>query len=419
MTGEGPPRRGDLATIAKSRRHRAYLLLMTSVIVVGVLIAARDVLLPFVLALVLAYVLMPLVVWVERSKMPRGAAIILVYVVVLGSFWLFVRGAAPRIGQEVKGIRQEIPQMLETVRTDWVPAIEERLRAFGIAVPPVQAEPEPAHDRASVQGATADGEHGSRSLPEEAVEKHEPFDLNRMLSDLVFKSFAYAKTNALEIAVIGRNIVTEVSRAIFVFGLTLMLAAYLMLTRDRIIGFFTRLMRPSSRVDFTLFLARMDRGLSGVVRGQLTISLINGALSAVGFAFVGLKYWPVLALVATIFSLIPIFGSIASAIPAVALGLTQSLGTAIFVLVWIVGIHQIEANILNPKIMGDAAKIHPVLVIFSLLVGEHFFHLVGALLAVPCMSIAQTLFQHLRDVIERDDPELAGDPRSSSLPPRG
>jgi predicted PurR-regulated permease PerM len=163
----------------------------------------------------------------------------------------------------------------------------------------------------------------------------------------------------------------------------------------------------------------MDRGLSGVVRGQLTISLINGALSAVGFAFVGLKYWPVLALVATVFSLIPIFGSIASAIPAVALGLTQSLGTAIFVLVWIVGIHQIEANILNPKIMGDAAKIHPVLVIFSLLVGEHFFHLVGALLAVPCMSIAQTLFQHLRDVIERDDPELAGDPHASSLPPHG
>ena len=133
----------------------------------------------------------------------------------------------------------------------------------------------------------------------------------------------------------------------------------------------------------------------------------------------GLKYWPVLALVATVFSLIPIFGSIASAVPAVAIGLTQSLGTAVFVLVWIVGIHQLEANILNPKIMGDAAKIHPVLVIFSLLVGEHFFHIVGALLAVPCMSIAQTLFLHLRDVIERDDPELAGDPQPSSLPPHG
>ena len=134
----------------------------------------------------------------------------------------------------------------------------------------------------------------------------------------------------------------------------------------------------------------MDEGLSGVVRGQLVICGINGVLSAIGFAIVGLKYWPVMALVAAVFSLIPIFGSIASAVPAVAVGLTQGLGTAVFVLAWIVGIHQLEANFLNPKIMGDAAKIHPVLVIFALLVGEHFFHVVGALLAVPVMSIAQT-----------------------------
>ena len=60
-----------------------------------------------------------------------------------------------------------------------------------------------------------------------------------------------------------------------------------------------------------------------------------------------------------------------SSIPVVAIGLTQGLGTALAALAWIVGIHQIEANLLNPKIYGIAAKIHPVLVIFSLLVGEH------------------------------------------------
>jgi predicted PurR-regulated permease PerM len=58
--------------------------------------------------------------------------------------------------------------------------------------------------------------------------------------------------------------------------------------------------------------------------------------------------------------------------------------------------------LLNPKIMGDAAKIHPVLVILSLLVGEHFFHLPGALLAVPTMSIAQSVFLHFRAVTEND-----------------
>jgi predicted PurR-regulated permease PerM len=122
----------------------------------------------------------------------------------------------------------------------------------------------------------------------------------------------------------------------------------------------------------------------------------------VGFAIVGLKYWPVMAIVAAVFSLVPIFGSIASAVPAVAVGLTQGLGMAVFVLAWIVGIHQLEANVLNPKIMGDAAKIHPVLVILSLLVGEHFFHAAGALLAVPAMSITQTVFLHLRDATQED-----------------
>jgi predicted PurR-regulated permease PerM len=422
------------AAVARARRRRLYLLLVSAIVVAGVVVLARDVLLPFVLALVLAYVLKPLVAWVElRAKVPRGGAIVLVYVVVLGSLWLFVRGATPRISQELMGIRREVPVLVSTVRDEWVPVVQDRLRAFGIVAPTPSPVPElPKEEAAIVARPRPDGTiaieigsgllvsptgHGGYAVTPARVDKHEPFEMNKALSDLVFKSFAYAETNALEVALIGRNIVTEVSRAIFVFGITLMLAAYLMLTRDRILRFFTLLMRPHARNDFTVFLVRVDRGLSGVVRGQLTISLINGVLSAVGFAFVGLKYWPVLALVATIFSLIPIFGSIASAIPAVALGLTQSVGTAVFVLVWIVGIHQLEANILNPKIMGDAAKIHPVLVIFSLLVGEHFFHLVGALLAVPCMSIAQTLFQHLRDVIERDDPEFAGDPRQSSLPP--
>ena len=65
-------------------------------------------------------------------------------------------------------------------------------------------------------------------------------------------------------------------------------------------------------------------------------------------------------------------------------------------LAWIIVIHQIEANLLNPKIMGDSAKIHPVLVIFALVVGEHLFQTKGALLAVPVMSIAQSAFLHFK-----------------------
>jgi len=430
------------------RRHTMFLLACAAIVAV-VLVVAHSVLLPFVLALVIAYVLTPLVAWVETRRIPRAAAIILVYVVVLGTLGVFVRFTAPRVGMELATLRRELPALGHTVRSRWVPSVQRRLRDAGFGPetrnPDITPEVAPKIDERAGEPTLPDppGTIVARPRPDGAfgIELNGPlsvtpakgggytieplreqreasFDLDKMVADAAGKSLLYAQHNALEIVKIGRDIIAGVSRFFFVFGITLMLAAYLMLTRERITAFFVSLVRPSSRPSFYDLLARIDRGLSGVVRGQLIICLVNGVLSAIGFAIVGLKYWPVLALIATVLSLIPIFGSIVSAIPAVALGLTQSVGTAVFVLVWIVGIHQLEANILNPKIMGDQAKIHPVLVVFSLLVGEHFFHTVGALLAVPCMSIAQSVFTHVRAQLQAMDPEMSHEPVASIRPPR-
>ena len=448
----------DTSNVGEARRRHTIFLVVISAIALAVIALAHAVMLPFVLALVIAYLLTPLVAWVERKRVPRAAAIILVYVVVLGTIGTFVRLTAPRVGQELASLRRELPALQHTVRTVWVPAVQQRLRAAGFGPETKNGDATAAEGR---HGEGHEGRDGHRPLGEDGLplpveppgsliarpradgafsielngplsvtpakgggytieplrESREPgFDLDRMVADAAGKSLLYAQHNALEIVKIGRDIIAGVSRFFFIFGITLMLAAYMMLTRERIVGFFMSLVRPSWRPSFQELLARMDRGLAGVVRGQLIICVLNGVLSAIGFAIVGLKYWPVLALVATILSLIPIFGSIISAIPAVALGLTQSVGTAAFVLVWIIGIHQLEANLLNPKIMGDAAKIHPVLVIFSLLVGEHFFHTVGALLAVPCMSIAQSVFTHVRSRIQAIDPEMAHEPVGSLFP---
>jgi predicted PurR-regulated permease PerM len=388
-------------------------------VVLLVVVAAHVVVLPFVLAAVIAYVLTPLVVIVERWRIRRGLAVVLVYVVVLGSTAGFVRLISPRIAYEFGKLRLEVPAMANEARDTWVPAIVDRMRAMGIApaLPPATEAPEAAPTSAFAARPLPDGTlaidvgTGARVvetkdgwLVEPAPERREvSFDPNRLVADAVGRTFAYARQNSLEIARVVRDLVSTVSRAIFIFFITLMLAAYIMITRDRLHSFFRSLVSPGGRASFDALLLRIDHGLSGVVRGQLVICGINGILSAIGFAFVGLKYWPVMALLAAVFSLVPIFGSIASAVPAVAIGLTQGIPTAFFVLAWIVGIHQLEANLLNPKIMGDAAKIHPVLIIFSLLVGEHFFQVVGALLAVPTMSIAQSLFLHFRDATEASE----------------
>jgi predicted PurR-regulated permease PerM len=414
-------------------RRRWVFLVVSAAIFLGILIAAREVLLPFVLALVVAYVFTPIVSQLERRRVPRWVAIIGTYLVTLGTIYGFIAVIAPRIVHEAATLRHEAPSIIRALHETWGPRIEEQTKRFDLST-----ENEPGHDGDRPQPSgirispRPDGAYdvdlgpgiavrpigdGAFRIDEIDSSAAEPLDAGRMWRRTIAQGMGYARTNALALIKVGRAIVAAVSRAIFVFFLTLMLGAYIMLTRERIFDFFRSFVRPDARLDFDDLLVRIDRGLSGVVRGQLLICLVNGALSAVGFWLFGIKYWPLLALVAGAMSLLPIFGSILSSVPVVLIALTQSTGQAVAVLAWIIGIHQVEANFLNPKIIGDAAKIHPVLVVFSLVVGEHLFQLPGALLAVPTLSILQSIFLHFRHIVYED--ELPPDSVSArrSLPP--
>ena len=143
-----------------------------------------------------------------------------------------------------------------------------------------------------------------------------------------------------------------------------------------------------------------------MVRGQILICVVNGILSFIGFLIFIPKYAFVMAMLAGVMSLIPIFGTIISTIPVVLVGLTVSFGTALALLAWILGIHFIEGNFLNPKIIGTAAKINPVIVIFVLVAAENQFGIPGALLAVPVTSIVLTLTSF---ALERARPHLFND----------
>jgi putative heme transporter len=80
----------------------------------------------------------------------------------------------------------------------------------------------------------------------------------------------------------------------------------------------------------------------------------------------------------------------------------------VIMVLWITGIHLIEANVLNPKIIGTAAKIHPVLVIFALFFGEASYGLVGALLAVPILSAISVIFMYFYRKRWREAPRMTG-----------
>jgi predicted PurR-regulated permease PerM len=405
--------RDPLLRVGGWTRARIVFLAVSGVLVLGLLIWAREVLLPFVLALIIAYVLTPLVERCERLRVPRAAAILSVYTATFAVLYLAWALIAPRISAEAQNLVDDAPALASEFSTKWAPQAEtwmqNMLKRAHISPAEVPADA-PVPPALEIQ-RNADGslrldigagidivQHGPGHWRIGPADDRggQKFSISALATKGVAEAISYVKSNALEIMAIGRSIVSKVARSIFLLFMTLMLAGYIMHTRETIVGFFRSLVPPGNRISFDQLISRLDKGLAGVVRGQLLICLVNGVLSAIGFALFGLKYWPLLAIVAGVMSIIPIFGSILSSIPVVLIGLTQGLWVAIWVLLWIIGIHQIEANLLNPKIIGVAAKIHPVLVVFALIVGEHYFGLWGALFGVPALSVAQSVFNHFR-----------------------
>lgn len=427
-----------------SSRRRAIFFAVTGPLALGVLLFFREVLTPFALAVIVAYVLAPLVSLFQRARIgrwsaPRWVAVVIIYVALLSGLGATLAVAVPRLAVEVTVLTREAPETIHTIQEDWLPQVESALEGaanlYGGRPPGDEAiEPAPeAHDRRIHVSPEAGGGYAI-TLPPGGIEvvpqgenefrieiadrsERERRDLGAFISTSIRRFFrdteAYAGT-----AIRGvQSFVAQVVGGVFSFFIMLMLSAYMLITSERITAFFRFLAPPAQRDRFDDLVTRIDRGLAGVVRGQLLIALVNGLLSGVGFWLADLRYWPILTVIATLLSIIPIFGAILSSVPAVLVGLQNGVGTAVFVLAWIIGIHQLEANILNPKIMGDAAKVHPVLVVFALLAGEHVFGIVGALLAVPLLSITQSIFLHFREValgVPRD-PALAAEWAEATL----
>jgi predicted PurR-regulated permease PerM len=399
-------------------------LTVSSVVIATLLVCVREVLLPFILALIIAFVLAPLVERVERFRLPRAAAILLVYAVTLGSIYFSIATIAPRIYLETAKFMRDAPSLAERLSEQYGPQLEQWVEGIRSRSRSHSRDDEQAalsvlnKPDGSVEFHVGSGVEVVQQGPGHwrvgpAVHKSERFTIKELTQRGVNEAVGYAQRNGLELLSLGKALVSAVVRSIFLLFMTLMVAGYIMGTREAIIGFFRSLFPARSRISFDRLLWRLERGLSGVVRGQLLICLVNGVLSAFGYWMFDLKYWPVLALVSSVMSIVPIFGSILSSIPVVMIGLTQNFWTAIWVLLWIIGIHQVEANLLNPKIIGVAAKIHPVLVVLALIIGEHFFGLWGALLAVPVLSILQSIFIHFRLETMPDAPP------DSLLPPPG
>jgi predicted PurR-regulated permease PerM len=131
------------------------------------------------------------------------------------------------------------------------------------------------------------------------------------------------------------------------------------------------------------------------IRGHLILVAIIGFMIASAMALLGLEYAVMLGIIAGIAELIPYFGPIIGAVPAVAIGLTYSKIMAVKVILAILIVQQIEGNFLAPKILGQSVGLHPLFIILVLLAGAELYGVVGMLLAVPVAAIFRIILSFL------------------------
>lgn len=414
--------------------------------VVFIAILGRKVLLPFIFAFLIAYVLAPVVRWMSERKngthrMPRSLAIIICYIVFLAAVTGFMFLLVPRLSRDFARLGKEAPGLYKRVNDEYVPGVarwlerrfptlaevktvpEEQLPVADVPEPPGTAFTlTPLPDGRMAVQLTPNGldikpspDGGFRIATLE--EPPEPLTLEDKLRGYLEKGMVGLQSKVNDAVRFGQAIVTGFIKGIFYFFFTLMIGAFILIDLEKVHGFMRGLFPSNVREDYDVIIAGMDRGLSGVIRGQLLICLVNGMLTYVGLLIFDVKYGLILATIAGVMSLVPIFGSILSSVPIVAVALVSGeSGIDIFrgvaMTLWIVGIHFLEANLLNPKIIGTAAKIHPVLVIFALFLGEHSYGLVGALLAVPILSAIQVVFMYFYRKRWKDAPR----PTTGPLP---
>jgi predicted PurR-regulated permease PerM len=207
---------------------------------------------------------------------------------------------------------------------------------------------------------------------------------------------------------IGQQVASEVVQGLIELLLIVVISIYLLLDGPRISRGVDRFFPPGP--DGIRLGSQVQKGLIRYVRGQATVSLLIGASSGIGVEILSLTgVWPdgdqyalILALWAAATEVIPYVGPILGALPALALAAIHSPATALWVGIFYLGIHQLEGHVIVPRVMGQALGAHPLLVIFALVAGAELYGIVGAILSLPLLAMGRevVLFLHRRIRLE-------------------
>ena len=185
------------------------------------------------------------------------------------------------------------------------------------------------------------------------------------------------------------------------FALTLIgvlfVGAYMIVDARRIEAAYLRAAPHRYRWDARTLWDAFGYTLSRYLGGLALVLLIQGAVSAIGLAFIGVPYALALGAFVSVTAIIPYLGAFIGAVPALLVALaTGGLADAFLTALLFLGVQQLEGNFLTPKIQGDTLHVHPILVFLAVIVGGGLYGIFGVIVAVPALAVLRVLFDFFR-----------------------
>jgi predicted PurR-regulated permease PerM len=388
-SAEGEPRFAPLSP--------RVVVLIGAAIVVGLLLwMARDSVRPFVLGLLLVYLLDPPVRWLTRRGVRRVLAIFIVYVVVIVGLIVFLDVTLTPLINEILRFIDELPVLTRQ--------LQEQIERLSDVYARLEI-PEAVREWIdSIISSIQSGEGG-------------------VGLDLAFLLPLLTGAGSLIGAIFGYVILP-----VWVF--------YLLKDRIALTRAFDDMLPAAWRFDTWATLRIVQRVFGQWVRAQILLGLTVGVFTFIGLTVLSIvvdpifgRYAILLSVVAGILELVPIIGPIVAAVPAVLLAATAGIEAVIAALVLYTLVQQIENNFLVPKIQGDATELHPAAVIFAIVIGGALAGLLGAILALPVAAAFRDVVRYLFRRLSPDEPEtlaasitglslegLAGSPEAQRRP---
>ena len=391
-----PP--GAPVTIQIPRWAQLVLLPLVLLLIWAVAGAVRHVLFLFLVALLIALLLNPLVRGLGRARVPRGMAVGLVYLAFAAVVALAILALATVVVQQTRSAAHRVDNYF-----------------------------------------TADSGHPPRTGAEQDLARfqrwldhhhlgsvHVERDGRKFLNQVGTKDVQKYTAKALGWAEgAGLTVVTLLFDAV----LLVVVSIYILLDMQRLTEAVDRRFPPYGRGGL---IVRMEQAVASYVKGQFLLSLIIGVSVGLGLwilALVGLfpnggKYAAAFGAWAAVTELIPYIGPWLGAIPPVLYALVQNPLSALWVALLFLGIQQLEGHIVVPKVMGHTLRLHPLLVIFGLLAGGEIYGFAGILVALPLLAAGRAAWEFFSERIHlqewpTDAPlvEIELEPPSGGAPP--